>query len=138
MSAQNKAAVRRWLDQAINRGNLSVLDEMVAASYVYHGPGQELHGLEALKALITGFREAFPDLHCSIDDMVAERNRVATRYTITGTQQGEIMGVKPTGKEVTIPLIVITRFVRGKVVEDWEVFDVAGMLRQLGVSRTAP
>lgn len=137
MSAQNKAAIRRWVNQAIDKGNLAVLDQLAAPDYVYHGPGLELHGLEALKGLIAGFREAFPDLHATIDDMVAERNRVATRCTVTGTHKGELIGVKATGRQVAIPLIVISRFVRGKVAEDWEVYDVQGLLRQLGAVAAA-
>lgn len=132
MSEQNKAAIRRWIDEAINQGNQAVLDELLAPDYVYHGPGMELRGPEALKQLIVQFRSAFPDLHIAIDDLVAEGEKVVTRCTATGTHKGEFMGIAPTGKRMTLPIIVITRFEAGKAVEDWEVYDGLGLMQQLG------
>jgi steroid delta-isomerase-like uncharacterized protein len=135
MSEQNKAAIRRWLEEGINQGNLAALDELVAPNYVYHGPGMELRGPEALKQLVAVFRTAFPDLHTTIDDMVAEGDKVVTRWTATGTHRGEFMGMAPTGRSMTLPIIVITRFEAGKAVEDWEVYDGLGLMQQLGASK---
>lgn len=135
MSEQNKAAIRRWLEEAANKGNLAVLDELLAPSYVYHGPGMELHGPEALKQLVAAFRAAFPDLHAAIDDMVTEGDKVVTRWTATGTHRGEFMGIAPTGRRMSLPIIVITRFEAGKAVEDWEVYDGLGLMQQLGAAK---
>jgi predicted ester cyclase len=77
--------------------------------------------------------DAFPDMHVTIDDMVAEGDKVAARVTMTGTHKGEIMGIPPTNKKVTFSLIVISRFAGGKIVEDHGQFDALGLMRQLGL-----
>lgn len=95
----------------------------------------ELRGPEALKQLIVQFRSAFPDLHATIDDMVTEGDKVVTRWTATGTHRGAFMGMAPAGRHMTLPIIVITRFERGKAVEDWEVFDGLGLMQQLSAAQ---
>jgi predicted ester cyclase len=131
---ENKTKQRRVWEEVVNKGDLSLVDEFIAPSYIYHGPmGMEYKGPAGLRQLITMFRTAFPDLHTTIDDMVAEGDKVATRITARGTHEGELMGIAPTGKKITFTGILITRWVGGKEVEAWEIPDMLGMMQQLGV-----
>ncbi len=135
MSAQeeNKAVVRRFVEEVQNRGNLAALDELCGAGFVNHSapPGvpPTREGLEQLTAL---FRQAFPDGQMAIEEMLAEADRVATRKTFRGTHQGDLMGLPPTGRRVEIGLIDIVRVVDGRVVEHWNAVDNLGMMQQLG------
>ena len=90
-------------------------------------------GPQGIAAVITMFRQAFPDLHFTIEDQVAEGDKVATRYTFRGTQQGELMGISPTGKQVSIGGISIYRITDGKMQQAWIEYDMLGLLQQLGV-----
>jgi len=131
---ENKAKQRRVWEEAFNKGDLSVADELFAPNYVYHGPiGMEYKGPEGFKQMVTMFRNAFPDLHVTVEDMVAEGDKVVSRFTFTGTHKGELMGIAPTGKQVTIAGTVIVRWVGGKEVEAWGSEDLLGMMQQLGV-----
>lgn len=137
MSEQNKAVVRRFINEVMNKGNMSVLDELLAPNYVYHGPGgQEVRGIEGAKDMIGMYRSAFPDMKSTVDDMIAEGDKVVTRWSATGTHKGDLMGIAHTGKKVKMTGMVINRLVKGKVVEDWEEFDQLGMMQQLGVAPT--
>ena len=137
MSAQNLATVRRAIEEAINKGNLSVIDELVASQYVYHEPGVgDLQGPDGLKQLITGYRNAFPDLRLTIEDQIDGGNTVVTRWTATGTHQGELLGIPATGRRVSVTGIIIARMEGGKIAEEWENYDALGMLQQLGVAQT--
>src|SRR3954451_16289708 len=116
----NKTLVRRVYDEAINKGNFSVVDEAFASDYVYRSPGTpEFRGPDGFRQLITMYRTAFPDLHLELDDLIAEGETVVCRWTGRGTQQGELMGIAPTGKQVTITGVVISRFSDGKAAEGW-------------------
>lgn len=129
-----KAMDRRVVDEIINKGNMAVADELFASEYVYHGPGgQELNGPEGFKQLITIYRTAFPDIHMTIEDMVAEGDKLVTRWTVCGTHKGELMGIAPTGNQISITGIVIYRIAGDKFVESWENFDQMAMMQQLGV-----
>jgi predicted ester cyclase len=92
--------------------------------------------LKDFKRMESEWYDAFPDMHVTIDDMVAEGDKVAARVTMTGTHKGEIMGIPPTNKKVTVSLIVIDRFAGGKIVEDNGQFDALGLMRQLGLDPT--
>ena len=130
---ENKALVRHGYEE-LNKGNLARLDEGFAANVVVHAPGgQEAHGLEEGKRLIIKLWRAFPDHHETVDDMVAEGDKVVTRVRWTGTHQGEFQGIAPTGKQVTLKAITIYRIVGGKIVEVWEEADILGLMQQLGV-----
>jgi steroid delta-isomerase-like uncharacterized protein len=129
----NKEIVRR-LGVEPWEGNLDVIDELVAADYVGHDPAQpELHGPDGIREFITTYLAGFPDGRITIDEQLAEGDLVATRWTGRGTQQGELMGIPPTGKQVTVSGITISRVKGGKVVEEWSNWDTLGMLQQLGV-----
>jgi len=132
----NKAIIRRLFKEAFGQGNLAVLDEIIAPNQVNGGPGAlpELpSGPEGTKMLITAYRNAFPDLHFTIDEQIAEGNTVVTRWTAHGTHNGELAGLPPTGKPATVVGLGVDRVENGKIVESWGLFDQFGMLQQLGV-----
>jgi predicted ester cyclase len=136
-ASENKATVRRVLNEGFNQGNQSVVDELLAPNYVLHDPGVpggELRGLEAFKEQwVLMLRTAFPDLRIVIDDQVAEGDKVASRYTGSGTHQGELRGFPPTNNRVEVTGTITSRFVEGKIVEEWNNFDSMGMMQQLGI-----
>jgi len=132
---KNKALIRRFDEEFRNRGDLAVADELLAPDCVLHaGLGGDIHGPEGAKQDIVMVRSAFPDLHMTIDDMVAEGDKVASRWTLRGTHRGEFTGITPTGKQVTLWGISIDRIVGGKIVETWIRYDTLGLMQQLGVA----
>ena len=133
MSKTHKEVIRIWVEEAINKGNLSVLDELAHPNYVYRSPDEELHGSQAIKDFLTAFRAAFPDLKVRIDDLVTTDNKAVDCFTLTGTHQGDFMGIAATGKPVKVNGIVISRFEEGKVIEEWELLDQLAMFQQLGI-----
>jgi steroid delta-isomerase-like uncharacterized protein len=131
---EDKAIVRRGIEQFANQGNFAAIDELVDRDYVFHAPGlPELRGHEGFTQMVMLQRTAFPDLHFTIEDMIAEGETVVTRFTARGTHRGELMGIPPTGKQASFPGILISRITNGKIVEEWEISDDLGMLQQLGV-----
>ncbi len=138
MSAKgNKAMVRRVVEEALNKGELAVIDEAMDPSYVYHVPGNEVRGPDGFKLYVTMMRSALPDLHMTIDEMVAEGDMVASRFTIRGTHRGDLMGIAATGKQVTISEAVFVRFKYGREVEAWPYADTSSIYEQLGVDNPA-
>ena len=114
----NKANQRRVFEEVFNKGNLEILPELFAPNYSFSSPlGMELKGPEGFKQLATVLRTAFPDIRITIDNMFAEGDKVATRFTITGTFKGEMMGIAPRGKKAAVAGIVITRWEGDKEVE---------------------
>ena len=131
---ENKAIARRDFEELWNKGNLDIVDEICAADGVVHMPGSlEIHGLEEYKQFVTMYRNAFPDIHYTIEDGIAQGDKVVLRWTVTGTHKGDLMGVSPTGKQCKGTGITINRFSGGKIQESWNNFDAFGMLQQLGV-----
>jgi steroid delta-isomerase-like uncharacterized protein len=130
----NKSILRRYFEEAWNRGQLDVLDDIVAAHYVNHDPAVPglPPGPDGLKAIMTGFRVAFPDLHFSIDDQIAEGDKVVTRWSMRGTHAGEFMGMPPSGKQIITVGMQIERVVDGQIVEHWRRSDDLGLMQQLG------
>ena len=134
MSADTNREIVRRLGVEPWEGNLGVIDELVAPDYIGHDPAQpDMQGPEGIKEFITGYLAGFPDGRITIDEQLAEGDLVATRWTGRGTHQGELMGIPPTGKQVTVSGITISRVKNGKVVEEWSNWDTLGMLQQLGV-----
>ena len=130
---ENKAVVHRCWD-AINKHNLAGVFEDCAPDYVMHGAGVWPDmDLASAKQLTTAFWAAFPDMHVVVEDLIAEGDKVVSRYTFGATHWGELMGIPPTGKVVTATAILISRFAGGKCVEDWEEADMLGLFQQLGV-----
>ena len=132
--AENKAMVRQVIEEVINKGNLAVIDDIMATNYVYHFPGMEVKGPEGFRQFATMMRTAFPDLNVSIDELIGEGNLVAARFTLRGTLKGEFMGMAPTGKRMEFPEAVFILFTGGKEVEAWPYADTQNMFRQLGLN----
>ena len=130
----NKALVSRYFNAAWNQGNSAVIDDLFAATFHHHNPGVPNGGSrEGFKLFNGAFRSAFPDLRLNQDDVIADEDKVVTRFTAQGTHQGELQGIPPTGKQITLTGIEIMRVSGGKIVEGWVEFDQLGMLQQLGV-----
>jgi steroid delta-isomerase-like uncharacterized protein len=132
----NKAFMRRVFEEVYNQRNLAVLDDVCVPDFVVHYPSRTIQGLEAYKHFVSLLFAAFPDGRLSIEDMIAEGDRVVVRYTYRGTHQGDYMGIPPTGKQFTTTAIVITRIANGKGIEGWINGDDLGRLQQLGVIPT--
>jgi len=130
---QNKALIRRLYDEALNKGNLEVVDEIIAPNYIRHGlaPGAS-PGPESTKQVFTMMRTAFPDLCITVEPVVGEGDMVAAQLTHRGTHKGEFMSIAPTGKQVTVTTVGIYRFAGNKLEEAWIQMDELGMLQQLG------
>jgi steroid delta-isomerase-like uncharacterized protein len=134
MSEQNKAQILRVIEEVYNRGDLGVVDELAASDLVIHASSQEIHGPEGAKQYVSGLRAAFPDIHFTVRDQIAEGDKVVTRWTARGTHRGEFQNVPATGKEIRLSGADIDRIIDGKVVECWAHVDELGLLRQLGAT----
>jgi steroid delta-isomerase-like uncharacterized protein len=134
MSEENKEKARRFLEEAFNEGNLGVVDEIFASDYVLHDPAspEEVSGPEGIKQFVQMYRSAFPDTHITVEDQIAEGDEVVTRWTGRGTHQGALFGVAPSGNQVELSGITISRFEGGKFVEDWTNSDTLGLMQQIG------
>jgi len=132
---ENKAVARRVLKELFNQGDLDLVDEIIAPDFVQHDPAmsEDLRGPEEFKGYISMYRSAFPDIHIEVEDQLAEGDRVATRWTSTGTHEGELMGIASTGNRVTVAGMDISRISGGKIEESWSNYDLMGMMQQLGV-----
>ncbi len=133
MSAEeNKAVTRRFLEEIFTAGNLELVDELFASNYVLHDPSvpQEVRGPEGMKQYVAMYRAAYPDTRFTIEDQIAQGDEVATRWTGQGTHQGELMGIAPTGRAVTVTGIEVDRIVGGKIEETWVCYDALGMMQQ--------
>jgi len=130
---QNKMLARRLFEEVWNSKNLAALDELVAPNFVFHNSVQTLYGPEGFKQFATTFHTAFPEAHFTIEDVIGEGDTVALRWTARGTHKGELLGIPPTGKQVTVSGITVTLVSDGKSVESWGEFDALGMLQQVGV-----
>jgi steroid delta-isomerase-like uncharacterized protein len=126
---QNKAAVRACFENA-SRGNFAALDEILTADYLLHP--EEVRGADGLKDMVQGYRDALSGLKVKIDQQFSDGDYVATRYTITGTHDGELMGAPPSGNDVSFTGITISRCEDGRIAEEWELTDVASLLGQIG------
>jgi steroid delta-isomerase-like uncharacterized protein len=135
--ATNKETTKRF-DDALNSGDAELIfktiDELVAPDALIRTPLPiEATGAELAKELFARLLRAYPDLHIAIEDLIAERDKIVSRNTVTGTHQGEYMGIPPSGKSVTYNEVIITRWADGRMVETWAVVDVLAQMRQLGV-----
>lgn len=134
MSEEIKDIVRRYVD-AITSGDLDRLDELMTADYVHHDPNfppDFQSGLDSYKQGVRMFRVAFPDIKETMEDVIAEGDKVVTRHTWQGTHRGDLMGIPPSGKQVTFSMISVFRIAGGKMAEGWVNFDALGMMQQLG------
>jgi len=133
---ENKALYWRIYDNILNKGNLSIIDEFVAPNYIYHDPHNPLNSPDELKQGMSAYRTAFPDMRFTVEEMVAEGDKVAKRWKFVGTHKGELMGIAPTGKEVTVTGMSMGRFANGKLAEEWEAADMLGLMQQVGAIPT--
>jgi steroid delta-isomerase-like uncharacterized protein len=132
-AAGNKAVIREIFEETW-QGDVNVVDRLVASEYIGYNPSQPdaIRGIDGIKAFVERFRESFSNTHVTIEEQIAEGDTVATRWTGRGTHTGEISGIAPTGKDVTITGISISRLENGKLIEDYTNWDMFGMLVQLG------
>jgi steroid delta-isomerase-like uncharacterized protein len=130
----NKLLANRVWEEVWHQGDLNRIDELFTTDFVRHDPGgRELHGPDQNRQFINSLRAAFPDVHYTVEDQVAERDKVVVRYRFRGTHLGAFQGRPPTGKQVGYTGILIYRIADGKIAEQWTEFDLLGFLRQLGV-----
>jgi predicted ester cyclase len=136
---QNKAVLKRFWEEVWDQGKLDVVDEIFHPNFVDHGlaPGLTKQGPEGAKEAVLQFRSAIPDLYLKIDHMVAEGDKVMTRWEAGGTQSGPMKSgrgtIPPTNKRATVRGFTINRLEDGKIIDAWDNFDIMGMLQQLGV-----
>jgi steroid delta-isomerase-like uncharacterized protein len=134
MSEENKAVVRRFIEEVWNNGNLDAIDELISEDHVDHDPANagSPGGREGVRAFVQMYRTAYPDTHIEFGEMVAEGDLVAGSWTATGTHQGELMGMPPTGRYIHVTGMGMDRVRNGQIVESWANYDSLGMLQQLG------
>jgi steroid delta-isomerase-like uncharacterized protein len=134
MLEDNKAIARRSWEEVANQKNLDLIEELFAPDLVWHEPDREIQGYEQAKQYMSKFFGAFPDINVTVDDVIAEGDKVVTRYTGRGTHQGEAEDFgPPTGRQIEFQGISIYRFEGGKIVEEWALFDNLRILQQLGL-----
>lgn len=129
---RNKATLRRFDEEVWNGRDLSIVDELFAPEHIFRAAGGRVLDRQGHKQMIANFQSAFPDGQNTVIDVVAEGDRVASRWMYRGTHRGEFEGIPPTGKQITLTGISIWRFERDKIVESWHEFDALGMLQQIG------
>jgi steroid delta-isomerase-like uncharacterized protein len=138
MSEENKVIARRFREEIWNTGNATIADDICAPNSNHHNNDPLTpdfgRGPASLKELVNMYRSAFPDARCTIDDLVAEGDRVVIRWTGRGTHQGKLGGLSPTNKTATVTGMDILRVTGGKIQESWTNWDTLGMLQQLGVA----
>jgi steroid delta-isomerase-like uncharacterized protein len=135
MAEENEALVRRYFEEIWDKGNLDLIDELFTTNFVRHGPTAtegEVRGLEAFKGVVSMYRTAFPDLRVPIEDLVAEGDRVVTRWTARGTHQGELMGITPTGNQASVTGIIVDRISGGRIEKEWVEYDTLHLMQQIG------
>ncbi|WP_458189320.1 ester cyclase [Haladaptatus sp. NG-WS-4] len=132
---ENKDLVRRDIEEIWADGNVEVIDEVYDENFVLHDPSypNEPRSRDDYREYVELYRTAFPDSEYTAEEMVAEADTVALRYTARGTHDGELMGIEPTGEEVTVSGMELYRIEDGKIVEMWTNYDAFGVFQQLGV-----
>ena len=131
MCDANKALVRRVIEELFTKHNVELIDEFFPDCVYRASAVGELSG-EAYKQFLTQVLAAFPDGRWTVEDQVAEGDKVVTRWSFTGIHRRNLMGIAPTGKQVTTSGVMIDRIVGGKIAEEWEEYDALGMMQQLG------
>jgi steroid delta-isomerase-like uncharacterized protein len=134
MSAENKTLARRAMDELWTKGNLAAIDQLYSDNCVFHdlGSPEDIRGRDGLRQFAQTYRTACPDLKCTVEDVLAEGDKVALRWISRGTHKGDLMGIAPTGKQVTFRGVQIQRISNGKIVEEWAGFNTLGALQEIG------
>ncbi|MBX3056832.1 MAG: ester cyclase [Anaerolineae bacterium] len=134
MLRENKSIVERFYSEVVNGGNLALANELMAHDYIEHG-NPAGSGIEGFKQFVSGLASAFPDLRITIEELIAEGDKVVARVTVRATHKGTFMGsIPPTGKEVTFTGVDIFQIGDSKIIGRWNQRDLLGLLRQLGVA----
>ena len=133
LEEMNKEIVKRYWEGKWNERRPEILDELQTQDVVYHGTSMEMNGIEEYKRVYSSFLSAFHDTQVTFEDLIAEGDKVMSRITFSAVHKGELEGIPPTGKTLTICLFTIFRLVDGKIVEEWEIIDELGMMMQLGM-----
>jgi steroid delta-isomerase-like uncharacterized protein len=133
MSQQNKAIVRRYLEEVFAQGNLDAIPDLFSPDYVEEDPAsdEEIRGHEGVRRDLSTYQTAFSDLEITVEDQIAEEDRVATRVTFRATHVEEVFGVAPSGNRVAVTGMVTHRLLDGKLVEGWWNWDTLGLLQQI-------
>jgi steroid delta-isomerase-like uncharacterized protein len=134
MSEENKAVSRRFFEEMMSSGNLDLFEELASPEIVNYDPAQPeaVHGIEGGKEVLSGYVSAFPDLKMSVEDQVAEGDKVFTRWVAEGTHEGELFGVPASGNHVRVEGMTVDRFEGGKIIESWDNWDALGLMQQIG------
>ena len=134
MSAdQNRETVRRIFEEGINNRNFTYFDEAIAPNYANHSMPAPSPGPEGLRQVVGTFVSGFPDMQITLEDLIADGDRVCTRGAWRGTHTGEFMGIPATGRKIEVPYIDIWRMENGKAVDNWVQMDMMAMMHQLGL-----
>ena len=128
----NQQLLREFVEEVWNRGRLERIPDYVSSDYVLHHPSCPIRGVEALAGMIAQYRVGFPDLDLKVEEMLADGDRLAVRYTLIGTHYGTLSGFEPSGRSVTIPGLSLVRWVDGKQQEEWSQWDSSSALQQIG------
>jgi steroid delta-isomerase-like uncharacterized protein len=139
MTDRNDTIQHRWFEEVWNKGRADAIDQMLAPEIVGHGlvdsNGNEVRGVEAFKSFYESFREAFPDIKVTVEDTVAEGDKIVARCTVRATHTGEGLGVNPTNRPVEFTGMCMLRVKDGRIVESWNSFDFLTMMQQIGLVR---
>jgi predicted ester cyclase len=131
---ENKNIVRRFFEEGPSKGDLSMANKLLAPNFTLHVPLPCSPGIQGINEVISACRAAFEGLNVTVEDMVAESDKVAARFTARGIHKGEFMGLQPTGKPITMTGIEIFRIEKGKIAELWGEANLIGLMQQLGIS----
>ena len=134
---ENKAIVRRLLDEVWGRGDVGLVDRLLSSDFVRHGPNSlegDVRGHDAFKQLVGMYRTAFPDLQVPAEQQVTDGDVVVTRWTARGTHEGDLVGLAPTGRPIAVAGVIIDRFSNGQIAEEWATYDSLGLLQQVGAA----
>jgi len=132
----NKNLSKKLFEEVWNKGNLNVVDDLIALDYVIHMGNKDLVGIDNYKNFVKIYRNAFPDIYYTVNDLIAEDDKVVERWSAQGTHKGELLGIPPTNKKLKVTGIDIVRIKEGKMVERWAEYDFQGMMEQLGVIKS--
>jgi len=134
LEVRNAEVVQVVFSELWSKGSVELIDDLFAENFVGHFPGETAHGREGVRAQVSAHRQAFPDWTEEVEDMIADRDRVAVRFTSRGTNLGDFLGHPPTGNRVEISEVAIFRLSDSKIVEQWVYPDMLSLQRQLGPS----
>jgi len=133
LEEQNKEIVKRYWNGKWNERRPEILDELQTSNVVNYGTSMKINNLEEYKQVYGMFLSAFHDTHFTIEEIIAEGDKVMTRASMSGVQKGALEGIPPTGKTINISIFTVFRLVDGKIAEEWEIYDDLGMMQQLGM-----